>query len=609
VIAGPPARSTNTADDGCQFYLTDDNNCGGCGLTCAFDEFCDEGACADICPGVGQELCGETCVDTISDDNNCGDCGTTCAFDEFCDQSACADICPGIGQAYCNEVCADTLTDETNCGTCGTTCAFDQSCEAGTCTDICPGPGQAFCSGVCADTFNDNSNCGACGTQCGLDEICEIGICTFVCTHDECDAMVPGRSTWARSLRGSHDSEAVSHVSFSEPVIDPVPAPVSSRGERLRARPDHVRAPRTARSAIRRQPVLQVDTPQAVAPLGVVEAPVCGIPPITEEIPDGESFSLCQSGSRVGREIFTTVTVMKDGVTVGQGPCALIVPNTEAIMQPFVPALESVIVLDESGDGLLQPGETAEVIIEVLNVGTAEMLNPVGVLSGAPDTFNPLPVTLLNDTSVYPDFPALDGSADCETTPAFEPQKNIVNFILSIPVDQEPDIGRLFNLNIQGDVDGLISVDMPLVLGIGRSCDPATDSNGEAYDSVEGLLPPVNVDLVPTNRPANIAPGSFSHGSTIRMKFRLKCGSAILDPADIELPPRIISIVHDTLGDVPLSLINANNNDNPNDPLFDCGNNRCEFGLRTADLPPGTIVVSIKMPDSRVFHAAMTTVE
>jgi len=79
-----PEPLMTMCDDGCQFYMTDDNNCGGCGITCAFDEFCDQGACADICPGVGQELCGETCVDTINDDNNCGDCGTTCAFDEYC---------------------------------------------------------------------------------------------------------------------------------------------------------------------------------------------------------------------------------------------------------------------------------------------------------------------------------------------------------------------------------------------------------------------------------------------------------------------------------------------------------------------------------------------
>ena len=54
--------------------------------------------------------------------------------------------------------------------------------------------------------------------------------------------------------------------------------------------------------------------------------------------------------------------------------------------------------------------------------------------------------------------------------------------------------------------------------------------------------------------------------------------------------------------------INADNNANPDDPFFSCGTNRCEFGLRTAGLPVGTVTVFIRMPDSRVFQAAVTLV-
>ena len=43
-------------------------------------------------------------------------------------------------------------------------------------------------------------------------------------------------------------------------------------------------------------------------------------------IPDGESFTQCLGGALVGKEVFTTATVQRNGKTIGQGPCALIVP-------------------------------------------------------------------------------------------------------------------------------------------------------------------------------------------------------------------------------------------------------------------------------------------
>ena len=107
--------------DDCRSYLTDDTNCGDCGVTCAYDEFCDAGACAAICPGEGGELCDGECADTLNDDTNCGACGVTCVYDEFCDGGACAPICPGVGQELCDGECADTLNDDTNCGACGIT--------------------------------------------------------------------------------------------------------------------------------------------------------------------------------------------------------------------------------------------------------------------------------------------------------------------------------------------------------------------------------------------------------------------------------------------------------------------------------------------------------
>jgi hypothetical protein len=686
-----PEAQMTICEDGCQFYLTDDNNCGGCGITCAFDEFCDAGSCADICPGAGQEYCDGECADTFNDVANCGGCGITCAFDEFCDGGTCADICPGLGQEYCDGACADTLNDDSNCGGCGITCAFDEFCDAGTCADICPGLGQEYCDGACADTLNDAGNCGSCGTTCAFDEFCDAGACAdicpgagqeycdgacadtindpqncgacgnicdansvcadsqcvpcsppfrtncnnecvnlhtdpfncgecgFVCDFSNCPSTGTGACSQGSScVCDASPTSSSDSFSFAPTWSDNTDTVFSVPARRLQARFTARSVPAQAapavpqRHSLKTKPKIQRAprrAPETRSTLGVVEAPVCGIPVITQEIPDGESYTLCQSGSRLGREIFTTVSVDMNGEPVGQGPCGLIVPDNEAVVRPFEPSTVSVIVLDESGDGLMQPGETAEVFIEVLNLGTAELLNPVAVLSSAPDQFNPLPLTFLNDTSVYPDFPALDAPADCESVPVFEPKTNTVAFTISVPAEQEADIGRLFRLNFQGDDGRFVTVEMPLVVGIGRACNPATDTDGETYDGLEGLLPPVDTELTPSGSLANLAADTFNHGSTIRLKFRLSCGSSVLGPEDMALPPRIASIVHETEGEIPLTMINADNNDNPNDPLFECGNNRCEFGLRTTALPPGTIDVSIKMPDSRVFHVAMTTVQ
>lgn len=91
------------------------------------------------------------------------------------------------------------------------------------------------------------------------------------------------------------------------------------------------------------------------------------------------------------------------------------------------------------------------------------------------------------------------------------------------------------------------------------------------------------------------------------MKLRLKCASQTLRPDDIETPPEIVSIRHETAGELPLENI-KDSNSNPDDPLFDCGNNRCEFGLRTLGFPVGSIIIGIRMPDSRVYHVGLTTV-
>jgi hypothetical protein len=82
--------------DGCEAALDSDAHCGGCGAACGAGNACQGGGCACVtdesCSG-GRECCDGACIDTKSkcypwpcipgtkrDENNCGGCGVTCAF-------------------------------------------------------------------------------------------------------------------------------------------------------------------------------------------------------------------------------------------------------------------------------------------------------------------------------------------------------------------------------------------------------------------------------------------------------------------------------------------------------------------------------------------------
>ena len=694
-------------EDGCQSYLTDDNNCGGCGIECAFDEFCDVGACEPICPGAGQELCGETCEDTLNDPTNCGGCGIECAYDEFCDGGSCAPICPGEGQELCNDVCVDTFTDVGNCGACGNQCQYDEFCDGGSCAPICPGDGQEFCDDTCVDTYNDTANCGGCGLQCAFDEYCDVGTCTpicppesptlcgetcvdlqndplncgscgntcganAVCSGGECETCRPPLQTNCDNVcvnihkdpfncgecgfvcdfsncpstgtgacsQGSSCVCDTARAPDAEPIVfEPYPtSPVPV----VRPRPSLPRTAATVRPTVEREgrqivvhepstaeERLSVGRPKRSSLAerrrsvrestrevtstshgvsGVIEAPVCGVAPITQVVGDGETFTQCQSGSNIGIEVFTTATVMQGGEVVGQGPCAIIVPAPPELMDDFVPSPTTIIVLDESGDGLLQPGEQADVLVEVVNVGPMALTNVVATLTSPPDTFNTQPITLVSATAAFPDFPALTEPGDCDTPPVLSPTMNTVPFRLVMPLEQEPDVGRVFRVGFQGLTDVPFETEMPFVIGVGEKCDPDVDLDGETYDGLKGFLSPVNADLVPKGNPVNISASSVNQGSNVPLKLKLACGNLTLNADDLETFPEIVDLTHETLGSMPLININADNNSNPNDPQFVCGSNRCEFGLRTESLAPGDWTISVEMPDTRVFEAGITVV-
>ena len=216
-------------DEGIEF-LTDEANCGECGVVCdpanASGECVDGGclvvACEDgfwdddgdadngceyECSFRGEELCNDEdddCdgevdeeVDLSSDPENCGDCGTVCGFEgatAACVEAECqiADCLDGL--ANCNGFAEDgceveLAADPLHCGECFEACAFDNAgavCDAGVCGlgtcdegfDNCDGLAETGCE---AELAVDLLHCGVCENLCEFESTsasCELGVCT-----------------------------------------------------------------------------------------------------------------------------------------------------------------------------------------------------------------------------------------------------------------------------------------------------------------------------------------------------------------------------------------------------------------------------------------------
>src|SRR5215472_16073742 len=85
---------------------------------------------------MGQEPCGQTCVDLASDSNDCGACGNACPTEHFCKGATCV-TCADGNRTSCNGVCADLLSDPAHCGNCSTSCPNGTMCDSGACVETC----------------------------------------------------------------------------------------------------------------------------------------------------------------------------------------------------------------------------------------------------------------------------------------------------------------------------------------------------------------------------------------------------------------------------------------------------------------------------------------
>ena len=199
----------------CASLPTDPMNCGACGAACALPgvaiHACVGGSCVIGACTAGSADCDGTvsngCEIAVrgSDVNNCGGCGVRCAFANAaatCAGGTCALGACTPGFADCDDVAANGCevhisADISNCGACSTpsaprACSSGQVCSAGVCAATCRA-GLTVCSGQCASLPTDPMNCGACGTVCpprmNAAPACAGSMCGFVCNAGfrDCD--------------------------------------------------------------------------------------------------------------------------------------------------------------------------------------------------------------------------------------------------------------------------------------------------------------------------------------------------------------------------------------------------------------------------------------
>lgn len=143
----------------CVDLQTDDDHCGGCGISCAdAGARCVDGLCQ--CRGVSDELCDRQCVLTRSDIRHCGGCGRTCvAGSQRCNEGQC--VCVD-GDVDGDGVC-DDLDDDDDGDGCPDDVDLAPTVASGDADADGVGDDCDLCAGV--DAIGDTDSDGVCDDQ------------------------------------------------------------------------------------------------------------------------------------------------------------------------------------------------------------------------------------------------------------------------------------------------------------------------------------------------------------------------------------------------------------------------------------------------------------
>lgn len=177
-------------NDVCVNTVTDENHCGGCGQRCTGETSCQSSYYErETLPGSNcgcsnfERLCNGSCRITSWDNENCGGCDISCDEGQVCNHGRCDDVCDDSG--VCAGQCTNLTWDPDNCGWCGRVCS-DNNIVTRNCFGDCGGScvtGFLDCNenkgydGCETDSLQDNNNCGACGFQCLSYQTCNNGVC------------------------------------------------------------------------------------------------------------------------------------------------------------------------------------------------------------------------------------------------------------------------------------------------------------------------------------------------------------------------------------------------------------------------------------------------
>jgi hypothetical protein len=579
--ANPTVPHQLNCSGSCVDYLSDPNNCGACGSVCGQGTCCANGSCASLC-GSGQAWCNGACYDLQNDSNNCGACGNVCGAGSCCTNGACASVC-SAGRNLCNGQCYDLQNDPKNCGACGNSCGAAAVCTAGACV-TCDGHAGAkwACDNTCVNENTDPYNCGACGSSCNTG-----------CPSDFHGVCSSGNS--CSCVAGSPAPPPPPHAPGATAPSCPNPHPVSGALPSV------------------------CPNPGPPAP-NVTDAPTCQINPSTQTIPPGGSSTTCRPGGVLFKEVTGTVSVCGDGLPGIDGQCAngiskvstgtfeRLVPDTsKAAGNAYVTPYAVHVIADTSNDGMIEPGESASLIVDVVNAGPMAITGASATL-GAPSVDltddgvnNPVGVTVGAASSSYGTIPGTPVAGDC-SAPAPQVASNAVPFQITVPSGHPGDTAHPFILSVTGTVGGApFSMNVPIALGIADKCDPAASTRD--YDGLDGLLTPLT-KLVPAGDAAIFPSKALNAGKTAPLKVRLLCGGANLTGSQVDAP-QIVALSEATRGPLDIAALTLNDDANSNDPFFRWNDNTKQwiYNMRTSQLGTGTFTLTLRIAGRKDYVA------